>query len=114
MHRPLQAPAVTAISLHWTVPLVSGGVCMVIFPLWLFGMPAAGASTSAAGWQLGLNVLLYYPPAVASLFFFSRLHRWTVRKASRPKIDVLYLAVGHLCLLAALLVMAYAVTRILV
>jgi hypothetical protein len=104
---------VTSISLHWSVPLVAGGVCMLIFPLWLFGTPAASGSTFATGWQLGLNVLLYYPPAVATLFFISRLHRWTVRKATRPKIDVLYVAAAHVCLAAAMLVMAFAVTRLL-
>ena len=103
-----------SISLHWTGPLVSGGACMLIFPLWMFVMPAASAAPSSQGWQLGLNVLLYYPPAVASLFFFSLLHRWTVRKATRSKIDILYLAAAHACLLAAMLAMGYAVTRILV
>ena len=104
----------TPMSLHWTGPLVSGGVCMLIFPLWMFLMPDAGASASAAGWQLGLNVLLYYPPAAARLFFFSRLHRWTVRKAARPRIDLLYLAAVHVALLAAMLTMAFAMARILV
>jgi hypothetical protein len=104
---------VTSISLHWSVPLVSGGVCMLIFPLWLFGTPGTTGSTFAAGWQLGLNVLLYYPPTVATLFFISRLHRWTVRKATRPKIDVLYVAAAHVCLAAAMLGMAFAVTRLL-
>jgi hypothetical protein len=55
---------VTAISLHWSAPLISGGVCMLIFPLWMFAAPGAG-SPFAAGWQLGLNVLLYYPPVAA-------------------------------------------------
>ena len=103
----------TPISLHWSVPLISGGVCMLIFPLWLFAMPGASGSSFAAGWQLGLNVLLYYPPAVASLFLVSCLHRWTVRKAARPKIDLLYLAAAHVCLAAATGVMAFAVIRIL-
>lgn len=85
---------------------------MLIFPLWLFGTGASGSSF-AAGWQLGLNVLLYYPPTVAGLFFVSRLHRWTSRKAVRPKIDLLYLAVAHACLAAAMVVMAFAVIRIL-
>jgi hypothetical protein len=104
---------VTSISLHWSVPLISGGVCMLIFPLWMFGTPGATDSSFAAGWQLGLNVLLYYPPAVAALFFVSRLHRWTTRKAARPKIDLLYLAAAHACLAAAVVVMAFAVIRIL-
>jgi len=87
---------------------------MLIFPLWMWIMPGTSGAASAQGWQLGLNVLLYYPPAAASLFFFSLLHRWTVRKATRPKIDILYLAAAHACLLAAMLAMAYAVARILV
>jgi hypothetical protein len=86
---------------------------MLIFPLWMFGTPAATDSSLAAGWQLGLNVLLYYPPAVAGLFFVSRLHRWTTRKAARPRIDLLYLAVAHAFLAAAVVVMAFAVLRIL-
>ena len=102
-----------SISLHWTVPLISGGVCLLIFPLWMFGTPGATDTSSAAGWQLGLNVLLYYPPAVAGLFFVSRLHRWTTRKAGRPKIDLLYLAAAYACLAAAMVVMAFAVMRIL-
>ena len=100
----------TSISLHWTAPLISGGACMLIFPLWMFGAPGAG-SPFAAGWQLGLNVLLYYPPVVAGLFFVSRLHRWTSRKAARPRIDLIYLAAAHVCLAAALAVMAFAVIR---
>jgi hypothetical protein len=100
-------------SLHWTAPLISGGVCMLIFPLWMFAMPGSSGSPSPAGWQLGLNVLLYYPPAVASIFFISRLHRWTTRKAARPAIDLLYLAIAHVCLAAAMFVMAFAVIRIL-
>jgi hypothetical protein len=104
---------VTPISLHWTVPLISGGVCLLIFPLWLLGTPGASGSSFAQGWQLGLNVLLYYPPAVAFLFFFSRLHRWTTRKAARPKIDLWYLVAAHACLATAMAVMAFAVVRIL-
>jgi hypothetical protein len=100
---------VTSISLHWSVPLISGGVCMLIFPLWMLGTPGATDSGFAAGWRLGLNVLLYYPPSVATLFFVSRLHRWTSRKAARPKIDLLYLAAAHACLAAAMVVMALAV-----
>jgi hypothetical protein len=105
---------VTSIALHWTAPLISGGVCMLIFPLWLFATPGAGGSSFAAGWQLGLNVVLYYPPAVAGLFFVSRLHRWTSRKAARPKIDLLYLVAAHVCLAVAMAVMAFAVIRIVV
>ena len=100
----------TSISLHWSAPLISGGVCMLIFPLWMFAAPGAG-SPFAAGWQLGLNVLLYYPPAVAALFFVSRLHRWTSRKAARPRIDLIYLAAAHVCLAAAIAVTAFAVLR---
>jgi hypothetical protein len=85
---------------------------MLIFPLWMFAMRGASGASSAAGWQLGLNVLLYYPPVIASLFFVSRLHRWTSRKAARPKIDVLYLAGAHVCLAAAMVVMAVAIVRI--
>jgi hypothetical protein len=102
-----------SISLQWSVPLISGGICMLIFPLWMFGMPGASDSPFAAGWRLGLNVLLYYPPAVAFLFFVSRLHRWTSRKAARPRIDLLYLAAAHVCWAAAIAVMAFAVIRIL-
>ena len=102
-----------SISLQWSVPLISGGVCMLIFPLWMFGTPAATGSPFDAGWQLGLNVLLYYPPAVAGLFLVSRLHRWTSRKAARPKIDLLYVVAAHACLAAAMAVMAVAVIRIL-
>jgi hypothetical protein len=101
---------VTSISLHWSAPLISGGVCMLIFPLWMFAAPGAG-SPLAAGWQLGLNVLLYYPPVAAGLFFFSRLHRWTSRKAARPRIDLVYLAAAHVWLAAAGAVMAFAVIR---
>jgi hypothetical protein len=100
------------VTLHWSLPLISGGVCMLIFPLWMFATPGASGASSAAGWQLGLNVLLYYPPIIASLFFVSRLHRWTSRKAARPKIDVIYLVGAHVCLAAALVVMAVAVVRI--
>jgi hypothetical protein len=85
---------------------------MLIFPLWMFATPSATDSSIASGWQLGLNVLLYYPPAAATLFFVSRLHRWTSRKAARPKIDLLYLAAAHACLAAAAVVMAFAVLRI--
>jgi hypothetical protein len=100
---------VRSISLRWSVPLTAGGCCMLLFPLWMYGARGAGA---APEWQLGLNVLLYYPPAVATLFFFGWLHRWVSRKAVRPKIDLFYLAVAHACLAAALLVMAYAVAQI--
>jgi hypothetical protein len=102
-----------SISLHWSVPLISGGICMLIFPLWMFGTPGASDASFAAGWRLGLNVLLYYPPSVATLFFVSRLHRWTIRKAARPRIDLLYVAAAHACLAAALIVMAFAMIRIL-
>ena len=101
-----------SISLQWSVPLISGGLCMLIFPLWMFGTPGASDSPFAAGWRLGLNVLLYYPPAVAFLFFVSRIHRWTSRKAARPRIDLLYVAAAHACLAAALIVMALAVIRL--
>jgi hypothetical protein len=37
---------------------------------------------------------------LAGRFFVSRLHRWTTRKAARPKIDLLYLAAAHACLAA--------------
>jgi hypothetical protein len=102
---------VTSISLHWSVPLIVGGLCMLVFPLWMLGTPAGGSSF-AAGWRLGLNVLLYYPPTVAGLFFVSRLHRWTSRKAARPRIDLLYVAAAHVCLAAAIAVMALAVIQI--
>ena len=85
---------------------------MLIFPLWMLGTPG-GDSSFAAGWRLGLNVLLYYPPAVAGLFLVSRLHRWTSRKAARPKIDLVYLAAAHVCLAAAMAAMALAVIQIL-
>ena len=94
------------------MPLIAGGLCMLLFPLWMLGTPAGGSSF-AAGWQLGLKVLLYYPPTVAFLFFVSRLHRWTRRKAARPKIDLLYVAAAHVCLAAAMAVMAIAVIQIL-
>ena len=99
-----------AISLHWTAPLTAGGVCMMLFPLWVYG--ARGASPSP-GWQLGLNVLLYYPPVVVTLFFFGWLHRFLSRKADRPRIAVFYLVAAHACLGLALVVMAFAVARIL-
>ena len=99
-----------AISLQWSVPLTAGGFCMLLFPLWVFGTPEA--SDRSAGWQLGLYVLLYYPPAVVTLFFFGWLHRWGSRKAQRPGIDLLYLAAAHGCLAAAIIVMAVAIVRI--
>ena len=86
---------------------------MLIFPIWMFGTPGASGSSFAAGWRLGLNVLVYYPPAVAALFFVSRLHRWSSRRAARPKIDLLYVAAAHVCLAAAIAVMALAVIQIL-
>ena len=100
-------------SLHWTGPLVSGGVCMLIFPLWMFLMPDAGASASGAGWQLGLNVLLYYPPAAAAC---SSSRACTAGRSGkrRGRIDLLYLAAVHVALLAAMLTMAFAIARILV
>ena len=100
----------TSISLAWSAPLISGGICMLIFPLWMFAAPGPG-SPYVAGWQLGLNVLLYYPPVAAGLFFVSRLHRWTSRKAARPRIDLIYLAAAHVCVAAAMAVMAFAVIR---
>lgn len=99
-----------SISLHWSVPLTAGGLCVLVFPLWMYGARAAGDST---GWQLGLTVLLYYPPVVVTLFFFGWLHRFLSRKADRPKIAVFYLVVAHACLAAALVAMAFAIARIL-
>lgn len=98
-----------SISLQWSVPLTAGGVCVLLFPLWLFGARSAAASP---GWELGRNVLLYYPSAVVTLFFFGWLHRFLSRKADRPKIAVFYLVAAHACLAVGLLVMAYAVARV--
>ena len=98
-----------SISLRWSVPLTAGGFCLLLFPLWMYGARGAGA---APEWQLGLDVLLYYPPAVVTLFLFGWLHRWVSRKADRPKIDLFYLVAAHACLAAALLVMAFSVARI--
>jgi hypothetical protein len=91
------------------MPLTAGGFCLLAFPLWMYGARGVGAATE---FQLGLNVLLYYPPVVVTLFFLGWLHRWVSRKADRPKIDLFYLAAAHACLAAALLVMAYAAARI--
>jgi len=100
---------VRSISLHWTAPLTAGGVCLLLFPLWAYGARGAGESS---GWQLGLTVLLYYPPVVVALFFFGWLHRFLSRKADRPKVAVFYLVVAHACLAVALLVMAFSVARL--
>ena len=83
---------------------------MLLFPLWAYG---ASGSEELSGWQLGLTVFLYYPPTVATLFFFGWLHRFLSRKADRPKIAVFYLVVAHACLAVALAVMAFAIARIL-
>jgi hypothetical protein len=100
---------VRSISLHWTAPLTAGGFCLLLFPVWAY---LARGSGDMSAWQLGLNVLLYYPPAVVTLFFFGWLHRFLSRKADRPRIAVLYLVVAHACLAVALLVMAFSVARI--
>ena len=49
---------------------------MLLFPLWAYG---ASGSEELSGWQLGLTVFLYYPPTVATLFFFGWLHRFLSR-----------------------------------
>jgi hypothetical protein len=100
---------VRSISLHWTAPLTAGGFCLLLFPLWAYGARRAGGSP---GWQLGLSVLLYYPPAVVTLFFFGWLHRFLSRKADRPAIAAFYLVVAHACLGVALLVIAFSLARI--
>jgi hypothetical protein len=101
---------VRSISLHWSVPLSAGGICLLVFPLWMYGARGVDA---ASGWQLGLDVLLYYPPTVVTLFFFGWLHRWVSRKADRPKIAMLYLLAAHACLGIALITVAVAIARIL-
>jgi hypothetical protein len=100
---------VRSISLHWSVPLTAGGLCLLAFPIWMYA--ARGAAESAA-WQLGTHVLLYYPQVVVILFLFGWLHRFLSRKVDRPKIAIFYLLIAHACLAVALLVMAYAVARI--
>ena len=98
-----------SISLRWSVPLTAGGFCLLLFPLWVY--TGRGDSGSLA-WRLGYNVLLYYPTAVVTLFFFGSLHRFISRKADRPKIAAFYLVVAHACLAVALLAMAFSVARI--
>jgi hypothetical protein len=99
---------VRSISLRWSVPLTAGGFCLLLFPLWVY---AGDGRSGSLAWQLGFNVLLYYPTAVVSLFFFGWLHRFVSRKADRPKIAAFYLVVAHACLAVALLVMAFSVAR---
>lgn len=98
-----------SISLHWTAPLTAGGFCLLLFPLWVYLSRGAAEPTA---WQLGLNVLLYYPQAIVVLFLFGWLHRFLSRKADRPKIAVFYLVVAHACLAVALLAMAFSVARV--
>ena len=98
-----------SISLHWTAPLTAGGVCLLLFPLWMYFSRGAA---DPAPWQLGLKVLLYYPQAVVVLFVFGWLHRFLSRKKDRPRIAVLYLVAAHACLAVALLVMAFSVARV--
>jgi hypothetical protein len=86
---------------------------MLVAPLWMFGARGVGRPSLASGWEMGLYVLLYYPPAVAMLFIVGWLHRWTSRKAARPRVDLWYLAAAHACLAVAVIVMAAALIRIL-
>jgi hypothetical protein len=94
---------------QWSVPLVAGGICMVIAPLWMFGTPDAAGGSLLSARQLGLTVVLYYPSAIAMLFIVSRLHRLVTRKAERPRIDLRYLTAANICLMAAVIAMIAAV-----
>jgi uncharacterized membrane protein len=89
---------------QWSVPLVAGGLCMLVAPLWMFGTPAADEGFTSSR-QLALYVVLYYPSAVAMLFIVSRLHRLVTRKADRPRLELRYLTGANICLAIAALVL---------
>ena len=94
---------------QWSVPLVAGGICMLVAPLWMIGGPAAtDASASTSGRQLALYVVLYYPSAVAMLFLVGLAHRFVTRKADRPRIARRYLLGANICLALAVLVLLVA------
>jgi hypothetical protein len=91
---------------QWSVPLVVGGLCMLIAPLWMLGGPAAAPASFSR--QLALYVVLYYPSAVAMLFLVSRAHRLVTRKADKPRVDQRYLVGANICLAVAVLVLLVA------
>jgi len=93
---------------QWSVPLIAGGFCMLVAPLWMLGGSAADDSGLTSR-QLALYVVLYYPSAVAMLFIVSRVHKLVTRKAERPRIELRYLTGANLCLAVAVLVMVIAV-----
>ena len=58
---------------------VVAGLCILIFPLWILGVPGVD-NEYARGWNMGLNVILLYPVACALnyvpyLFVRARLSR---------------------------------------
>jgi hypothetical protein len=98
---------------QWSVPLVAGGICMLVAPLWMFGTPAANEGVFTSSRQLALYVVLYYPSAVAMLFIVSRAHRLVTRKADKPRIELRYLAGANICLALAALVLIVALLGVL-
>jgi hypothetical protein len=93
---------------QWSVPLVAGGVCMLVAPLWIVGGPQVDEAVTLSSRQLALYVVLYYPSAVAMLFIVSRAHRLVTRKADKPRIEHRYLLGANVCLAIAALVLLVA------
>jgi hypothetical protein len=98
---------------QWSVPLVAGGLCMLVAPLWMLGGPGVEDGVLSTS-EIALYVVLYYPAAVAMLFIVSRAHKLVTRKADRPRIELRYLTGANICLAAAVLALTVALIRMLV
>jgi hypothetical protein len=94
---------------RWLLPTLFAGLCLVVFPIWILGIPGVSGSTYAMGWERGLKVIFYYPPALVILFGAHFLHsKLVTADSAREMVRNGYSVVAHLTLAIALITMATA------